>query len=59
MHLFGVGRAEPPDAGEFMEIWVEKSMETCNFCIVLMELLSFFNFLKNFIEFFAEIAPII
>ena len=37
------GGAELPDASEFLEIWVEKSMETCDFWIVLMEFLPFFS----------------
>ena len=52
------GRA-PSNVREFMEIWVEKLMETFNFWMVLMEILPFFNFFKNFIEFFGKIAPII
>ena len=48
-----------PDASEFIEIVVEKSMKTSNFCIVLNEFLPFFQFLKNFIEYFADIVPII
>ena len=55
----GGSGAELPDASEFLEIWVEKSMETCNFLIVLMEIFPFFSFLGRFIEFFAKIAPII
>ena len=31
MDLSGVRGAEPPDASEFLEIWVEKSIETCDF----------------------------
>ena len=42
---FGGGNP-PPDASEFMEIWVEKSME----------ILPFFQFFK---EFYPEITPII
>ena len=53
------GGAPPPDDSEFMEIRVEKSMETCNCCIVLMEFLPFFKFFNNFIEYFAGIVPII
>ena len=52
---FGSG-AEPPNQ---KNQWIEKSMETCNYLIVLMKILPFFNFLKNFIEFFAKIALII
>ena len=31
MHSLSVRGAEPPYANEFMEIWVDKSMETSNF----------------------------
>ena len=44
--------AEPPEASEFMDSWVEKSMEICNFWIVLMEFLPFFKFLKEFYRIF-------
>ena len=49
MCICTVSGAEPPDASEFMEIWVEKSMENWNIWIVLMENLHFSKFLKNFI----------
>ena len=35
------GGRSPTEASEFIEIWVEISMETGNFCIVLMEFLRF------------------
>ena len=41
MCICGSG-AESPDASEFIEIWVEKSMKTCYFSIVLIEILPFF-----------------
>ena len=41
MHLYVVGGPEPPDASEFMEIWIEKSMETM-------------TFLKNFMKFWVN-----
>ena len=37
MHSYGVRGAETPDASEFLEIWVEKSMETCDFLIIRIE----------------------
>ena len=43
-----------PDAIEFMEIGVEKSMETGNFWIVLMEILPFFQFFTEFDQIFRE-----
>ena len=45
MHLYGIGgrNPPPPDDSEFMEIWVEKSMKTWNFWIVLMEIFPFFQ----------------
>ena len=46
MHLAGVRGAEPPDASEFLEMWVEKSMETGDFWIVLMEFFPFFQIFK-------------
>ena len=39
MHLYEVRGAEPPEASEIMEIWVEKSMKTSKFLIVIMEFL--------------------
>ena len=41
MHSSRVRGAEPSDASEFLEIWVEKSMETNSFWIVLIEFLPF------------------
>ena len=50
--ICGGSGAEPPDASEFMEIWIEKSTETCNFCIVLHEFLPFFQIFKRILSSF-------
>ena len=54
MHLSEVQGAEPPDANEFMEIWEEKSMETCNFWKILMEILASFQFFQEVYGIFPE-----
>ena len=41
--------AESLEANEFIKILVEKSMETCKFLKILMEILPYF---ENFIEFY-------
>ena len=46
--------AEPPDTSEFMQIWLEKSMETSNFWIVRMEILPFFKIFKECYRIFRE-----
>ena len=43
MHLHGVRRAEPPEAREYLKIFDETSIETCNHLKILMEILPFFE----------------
>ena len=54
MHLSEVPGAEPPDANEIMEIWVERSMETCNFWKILMEILASLQFFQQVYGIFPE-----
>ena len=43
--------AKPPEASEELNILIEKSMECCNFLRIFNEMLTFFKYLSDSMEF--------